>query len=90
MLVDSNLIIYATQPPYALLRSWLVDYATHYSAISRLETLAKLSAVMRELHPSVGNTFKDSYVLEFLGLPYLSMRRFWIGICRKEVHHDCA
>lgn len=39
MLVDSNLIIYATQPPYALLRSWFVDYATHYSAISRLETL---------------------------------------------------
>lgn len=39
MLVDSNLIIYATQPSYAQLRSWLVDYATHYSAISRLETL---------------------------------------------------
>jgi toxin FitB len=39
MLIDSNLIIYATQPPYAQLRSWLVDYATHYSAISRLETL---------------------------------------------------
>ncbi len=30
---------------------------------------SKLSAVLRELHPSVGNTFKDSYVLEFLGLP---------------------
>ena len=29
----------------------------------------KLSAVLRELHPSVGYTFKDSYVLEFLGLP---------------------
>jgi toxin FitB len=39
MLIDSNLIIYATQPPYAELRCWLVDYATHYSAISRLETL---------------------------------------------------
>lgn len=51
---------------------------------------AKLSAMLRELHPSVGNTFKDSYVLEFLGLSYLSMRLFWIGICRKEVHHDCA
>lgn len=39
MLIDSNLIIYATQPPNAELRGWLVDYATHYSAISRLETL---------------------------------------------------
>lgn len=39
MLIDSNLIIYATQPPYGQLRGWLVDYATHYSAISRLETL---------------------------------------------------
>lgn len=39
MLIDSNLIIYATQPPYDQLRSWLVNDATHYSAISRLETL---------------------------------------------------
>lgn len=39
MLIDSNLIIYATQPPYAQLCSWLVNYVTHYSAISRLETL---------------------------------------------------
>ena len=39
MLIDSNLIIYATQPPYDQLRNWLVNYATHYSAISRLETL---------------------------------------------------
>lgn len=39
MLIDSNLIIYATQPPYVQLRSWLVNYATHYSTISRLETL---------------------------------------------------
>jgi predicted nuclease of restriction endonuclease-like (RecB) superfamily len=29
----------------------------------------KLSAVLRELHPNIVNTFKDSYVLEFLGLP---------------------
>jgi predicted nucleic acid-binding protein len=39
MLIDSNLIIYATQPPYAHLRDWLVDNATHYCAIGRLETL---------------------------------------------------
>lgn len=29
----------------------------------------KLSAVLRELHPDISNTLKDSYVLEFLGLP---------------------
>ena len=39
MLIDSNLIIYATQPPYSLLRGWLVEHATHYSAVSCLETL---------------------------------------------------
>ena len=39
MLIDSNIIIYATQPPYTQLRSWLVNDATHYAAISRLETL---------------------------------------------------
>ena len=39
MLIDSNLIMYATQPSYTQLRRWLVNDATHYSAISRLETL---------------------------------------------------
>lgn len=29
----------------------------------------KLSASLRELHSNIENTFKDSYVLEFLGLP---------------------
>lgn len=29
----------------------------------------KLSTVLREIHPTIENTFKDSYVLEFLGLP---------------------
>jgi len=29
----------------------------------------KLSAVLRELHPAASQVFKDSYVLEFLGLP---------------------
>ena len=28
-----------------------------------------LSPAVRELHPTIGNTFKDNYVLEFLGLP---------------------
>jgi len=30
---------------------------------------AKLSPVMRVLHPAAGQVFRDSYVLEFLGLP---------------------
>jgi predicted nuclease of restriction endonuclease-like (RecB) superfamily len=29
----------------------------------------KISAVLREVHPSIDHTLKDSYVLEFLGLP---------------------
>jgi predicted nuclease of restriction endonuclease-like (RecB) superfamily len=29
----------------------------------------KLSVALRELHPSISQAFKDSYVLEFLGLP---------------------
>ncbi|WP_159788038.1 type II toxin-antitoxin system VapC family toxin [Sodalinema gerasimenkoae] len=51
MLIDSNLIIYATQPPYTGLRDWLVDYATHYSAVSRLETLGyhRLSDAERQV-----------------------------------------
>ena len=30
---------------------------------------AKLSTALREIHPNVTNSFKDSYILEFLGLP---------------------
>ena len=30
---------------------------------------AKLSPLVRELHPTIQTTFKDNYVLEFLGLP---------------------
>ncbi|KAA6324413.1 Endonuclease NucS [termite gut metagenome] len=30
---------------------------------------ANLSAVAREIHPNITNSFKDSYVFEFLGLP---------------------
>lgn len=33
----------------------------------------KLSAVIRELYPAIDNTFKDSYVLEFLGLPLINI-----------------
>lgn len=29
----------------------------------------KLSALLREIHPDIPNSFKDSYVFEFLGLP---------------------
>ncbi|MGD0959253.1 MAG: hypothetical protein ABSB19_05535 [Methylomonas sp.] len=31
--------------------------------------LQKLSATVRELHPSINQVIKDNYVLEFLGLP---------------------
>lgn len=29
----------------------------------------KLSPLVREIHPNIFNTFKDDYILEFLGLP---------------------
>lgn len=32
---------------------------------------AKLSTVLREMRPAIGQAFKDHYVLEFLGLPEL-------------------
>jgi predicted nuclease of restriction endonuclease-like (RecB) superfamily len=35
----------------------------------RSQIEAKLSPVVRELYPDVNEVFKDSYVLEFLGLP---------------------
>ncbi len=44
----------------------------------------KLSAVLRELHPSVGTTFKDSYVLEFLGLPPVHSEQ---SLQKALVHH---
>ncbi|NJR43700.1 MAG: DUF1016 domain-containing protein [Akkermansiaceae bacterium] len=39
------------------------------SGLGLMSSKPKLSAVLRELHPTIGSTFKDSYVLEFLGLP---------------------
>jgi predicted nuclease of restriction endonuclease-like (RecB) superfamily len=38
------------------------------SFFERSLVAAKLSPVAREINPLIGNTFKDSYVLEFLGL----------------------
>jgi predicted nuclease of restriction endonuclease-like (RecB) superfamily len=43
-----------------------IDAATYERA---LIAPAKLSPVVREIHPAISQTFKDSYVLEFLGLP---------------------
>ena len=40
--------------------------ASHFE---RTKMGAKLSPTVRELHPTIKNTFKDHYVLEFLGLP---------------------
>lgn len=34
-----------------------------------LATPAKLSTALRDIHPALGDAFKDHYVLEFLGLP---------------------
>lgn len=39
VLVDSNILIYATQPEYAKLRQWLLDTLPKFSIISRVEIL---------------------------------------------------
>jgi len=40
-----------------------------YWQIGKTISHQKLSALLRVLHPTIGNTFKDNDVLEFLGLP---------------------
>jgi hypothetical protein len=77
MLIDSNLIIYATQPPYTQLRSWLVDYATHYSAISRLETLG---------YHLLGNAEKQSVIaiLESLDILMINTISLEIAIALRQ------
>lgn len=84
MLIDSNLIIYATQPGHGQLRRWLVEQATHYSIISRLETLGyqhlsdaeaqAIDAILHHLRP-VG--IDDSIVEQAIGLRRL--RRMSLG-----------
>ncbi len=73
MLIDSNLIIYATQPAYAELRDWLVENATHYSAISRLETLG---------YPRLGNAEKQAIqaILDSLELLMITVATLEIAI----------
>ena len=39
MLIDSNIIIYAAQPPHAALRQWIAQHAPAVSAISYVEVL---------------------------------------------------
>lgn len=77
MLIDSNLIIYATQPPYTQLRSWLVNYATHYSAVSRLETLG---------YHRLGNAEKQAItaILENLEILMTNKVTFEIAIALRQ------
>ena len=39
MLVDSNILIYATKPEYSKLRQWLIDTLPKASVISKVEIL---------------------------------------------------
>jgi predicted nuclease of restriction endonuclease-like (RecB) superfamily len=43
-----------------------ISASTFERAVS---TMPKLSTALREMHPASGESFKDRYVLEFLGLP---------------------
>ncbi len=62
----------------------------------------KLSAVLREIHPSIDHTLKDNYVLEFLGLPMeheekelqkaliQNMKQFILELGRDFIPHEIA
>lgn len=84
MLIDSNLIIYATQPQQVGLRHWLVENATHYSVISRLETLGyqRLSDTeARHIHTILDNLERlaiDDVVIE-LAIGLRRQRKMSLG-----------
>lgn len=84
MLIDSNLIIYATQPQHVELRNWFIENASHYSAISRLETLGyqRLSDTEAQLiHTILDNLDRvaiDDVVLE-LAIGLRRQRKMSLG-----------
>lgn len=84
MLIDSNLIIYATQPQCDGLRHWLSENATHYSVISRLETLGyqQLSDTeAQHIHMILDNLKRvaiDDVVIE-LAIGFRQQRKMSLG-----------
>ncbi len=64
ILIDSNLIIYATQPDFSTLREWIIDNADSYSIITRVEVLgfAKLQPLERHALVELLNNLELLYL----------------------------
>jgi toxin FitB len=64
MLLDSNLIIYASKPGYDTLRDWMSNQPIVVSAITQLEVLG---------YHRLTNTERDFFVNFFASLPILAI-----------------
>jgi toxin FitB len=73
MLVDSNILIYATKPEHAELRRWLVEVLPKVSIISKVEILG-----YHKLHP--GEKVALTELLNSLELLYLTPASYEIAI----------
>lgn len=73
MLVDSNILIYATKPEHAKLRQWLIDTLPKVSVISKVEILG-----YHKLHPSEKIALTE--LLNSLELIYLTAASYEIAI----------
>ncbi len=73
MLVDSNLLIYATKPEYAELRQWLLDTLPKVSIISKVEILG-----YHKLHPDEKTALTE--LLNNLDVIYLTPASYEIAI----------
>ena len=73
MLVDSNILIYATKPEYTKLRQWLVDTLPKASVISKVEILG-----YHKLHTAEKAALTE--LLNSLELIYLTPASYEIAI----------
>jgi len=73
MLVDSNILIYATKPEHTKLRQWLIDTLPKASVISKVEILG-----YHKLHSTEKATLTE--LLNSLELIYLTPASYEIAI----------
>ena len=73
MLVDSNILIYATKPEHAKLRRWLIDTLPKASVISKVEILG-----YHKLHSAEKDALTE--LLSSLELIYLTPASYEIAI----------
>ncbi|MDD5056392.1 MAG: type II toxin-antitoxin system VapC family toxin [Sideroxydans sp.] len=79
MLVDSNILIYATKPEYGGLRQWLVDTLPKVSVISKVEILG-----YHKLHPAEKIALTE--LLGSLELIYPTNASYEIAIQLRQQH----